>query len=697
MPKKIAILGGGIGGLTAAYEIITRQPDAEVTIFQMGWRLGGKCASSRNHAAAERIEEHGIHALFGAYENAFHLVRRVYGQLGQPWLDAFAPQDTFTLYDHGSGEWERWDFESPVRAGQPGDLLGAGETEKPTLAKLIKRLLRSVRDALFHHFDRFNAIQPATVAAGGLSDLWDEMLSRLDEEVSPESSEAIIHNLQKTYEHFDHLTTNAANVLDSISFRRHSSDLSATLRKLRVCAELAFAGIAGALRMIAHGTPLSKLDDVDATEWLNDNAFGGHLSHMAATSAPLRMIYESSFAFEDGDPNRPNYAARAMIRQLMWLLFDYRGHIAYKMKRGTAETLFTPLYNALKAKNVRFEFFHRVDEIKLTDDEQHVESVRFTVQSEAINGSYDPFVLGDCWPDKPRYELLTNGAQLSGSNELPGGGYDLEAERTHAPNLGSRVIKWTGAGGVEQGCFDQVVLAIPVAASRKACRALEQSASAGDRWRRMYENVTTTPTQSFQLWFDLDAKELGWKSAESALVGTYELPFSNWADMSDVLDTEKWPGGVAKNAAYLCGPLIESENLKTFDPEAWRAAVQDSAESWLGAHARRLWPKLFAGDKANWDHLVVVDGYGGKARLGAQFFQANLNASARYTLSRKGTQTHRIAPHKSGFVNLFLAGDWTRNGLDIGCVEATVISGYLAARAVLGLTKDQLPIYGEVE
>jgi uncharacterized protein with NAD-binding domain and iron-sulfur cluster len=54
-----------------------------------------------------------------------------------------------------------------------------------------------------------------------------------------------------------------------------------------------------------------------------------------------------------------------------------------------------------------------------------------------------------------------------------------------------------------------------------------------------------------------------------------------------------------------------------------------------------------------------------------------------------------VAPGDSGFANLFLAGDWTRNGADIGCVEATVMSGRLAARAVLKMTPIDLPVHGE--
>jgi hypothetical protein len=53
---------------------------------------------------------------------------------------------------------------------------------------------------------------------------------------------------------------------------------------------------------------------------------------------------------------------------------------------------------------------------------------------------------------------------------------------------------------------------------------------------------------------------------------------------------------------------------------------------------------------------------------------------------------HRLHSGNSGFANLKLAGDWTRTGVDGGCVEAAVISGMDAARAITG---DQRPIPGK--
>ena len=47
---RIAILGGGMAGLAAAWALTDPQADSaveSVTVYQRGWRLGGKGASGR--------------------------------------------------------------------------------------------------------------------------------------------------------------------------------------------------------------------------------------------------------------------------------------------------------------------------------------------------------------------------------------------------------------------------------------------------------------------------------------------------------------------------------------------------------------------------------------------------------------------------------------------------------------------------
>lgn len=125
--EKIAILGGGVGSLITAWEL-TNTPELrekyDVTLYQMGWRLGGKGATGRNLNPGKglRIEEHGLHVWLGFYDNAFQVLQDVFAEMKakglapdspfQAWSDAFKPQ-SFTPGGH-----RRWQH---LGAGQLAD------------------------------------------------------------------------------------------------------------------------------------------------------------------------------------------------------------------------------------------------------------------------------------------------------------------------------------------------------------------------------------------------------------------------------------------------------------------------------------------------------------------------------------------------------------------------------------------------
>ena len=90
-----------------------------------------------------------------------------------------------------------------------------------------------------------------------------------------------------------------------------------------------------------------------------------------------------------------------------------------------------------------------------------------------------------------------------------------------------------------------------------------------------------------------------------------------------------------------------------------------------------IWPGAFrkTGEgPARLDEGVVIKGY----------VKANYLGSDRYTLSEPGLISHRISPLDRSVENMTVAGDWSACGLDVGCVEAAVISGMLAAYAISG-------------
>ena len=64
-----------MASLTTAYQLTRTEAlraKHEVTVYQIGWRLGGKGATGRRDG---RIEEHGLHIWFGYYDNAFRMLR----------------------------------------------------------------------------------------------------------------------------------------------------------------------------------------------------------------------------------------------------------------------------------------------------------------------------------------------------------------------------------------------------------------------------------------------------------------------------------------------------------------------------------------------------------------------------------------------------------------------------------------------
>jgi hypothetical protein len=156
--------------------------------------------------------------------------------------------------------------------------------------------------------------------------------------------------------------------------------------------------------------------------------------------------------------------------------------------------------------------------------------------------------------------------------------------------------------------------------------------------------------------------------------------------MTQLVPCESWP--VPPRAiAYFCGVLPTAVGS---DPGAAREEVRRAAVRFLNHDVGKLWPR--AERKAGefrWEVLVSPDerdtqprGPADERRFDSQFWTANVNPSDRYVQSLAGTTRYRISPLEQQFDNLTIAGDWTDSGLNIGCVEAAVMSGRLAAHAL---------------
>lgn len=75
----------------------------------------------------------------------------------------------------------------------------------------------------------------------------------------------------------------------------------------------------------------------------------------------------------------------------------------------------------------------------------------------------------------------------------------------------------------------------------------------------------------------------------------------------------------------------------------------------------------------------------GEDRIDSQFYKANVALTERYVLSVPGSAKYRLQVHNpSEFSNLYLAGDWTWCGLNVGAMESATMSGMLCSLALSG-------------
>ena len=160
-PKRVVILGGGCGAMAAAFALTDRDPKAfDITVYQPGWRLGGKGASGRNADYGERIQEHGLHVWSGFYENAFWMMRKCYRELNRPATHplatafaAFQPRHfTAMAFRVGAG-WNFWQGYLPHEVGLPGDAIDPDAYEVLEAARTPWQLIAAFIPWALHYME----------------------------------------------------------------------------------------------------------------------------------------------------------------------------------------------------------------------------------------------------------------------------------------------------------------------------------------------------------------------------------------------------------------------------------------------------------------------------------------------------------------------------------------------------------------
>jgi uncharacterized protein with NAD-binding domain and iron-sulfur cluster len=665
----VAILGGGVAALATAWRLSDADEIESVTVYQRGWRLGGKGASSRGPDG--RIEEHGLHVWLGYYDNAFRMIRQCYSELDRPrtaptcpirtWRQALAPADTVGLATRTADGWDEWTALFGRNDELPGDPDVLPEPMSP--ARFVSRALQRLVD-FARSLDEFErpldsivlSADPAPPTGGGLGTVTRRAV---DLSLATALELARLAEAAAGTPPVDRLAGPAMARLDELAARLRGSvaERPGSLRTFELI-DLVVASVQGILAdgLLVDPRGFGAVNGEEYRDWL--------LRHGAAPAtiqSPLvNGVYDLVFGYRDGDRSVPRFAAGTGLFLSAKMLFEYRTAMFWKMQAGMGDVVIAPLYQALRRRGVAFEFFHDLRDLVVADDAS-IDGVVLARQAALRDGvaSYDPLVdVGGlpCFPSEP------DGRQLTGLPEDPrlletvwGRGHAIETVQLRR--------------GVD---VDDVVFAISIGMVPYTCRQLIDR---DPRWRRMMERIGTVATQSVQLWFGPDEAELGWRHPGSTVTG-YGNELGTVAAMSHLIEAEGWPDGARPGALlYLCGTLAEADPASPDDvdhPTRQRARVAAAADRFVEEELGDILPG------------GAVDGVFEPAALVGRYVAANVDPSDRYVQSLPGTDRFRLRPDASGFDHLYLAGDWTDCGINAGCIEAAVVSGLQAANAVLG-------------
>ena len=341
-------------------------------MYQRGWRLGGKGASSRGPNG--RIEEHGLHLWLGYYENAFRLLRECYVELDRPrdrsrgadpdLAEAMLPardgrargSPRATAGTTGSG------------SSRPNDLL-PGEPDATgrelSVADVLRRALQLITDFLESLPD--DGVGSGRVVLSGSPD-------------APAGATALVGGFRVSV---------LAAILEATALLRGALDRSSVASSV-VALDRAIAATNDALRslveedadlrrtwhlvavmtavargMLADGIVTGErgfrdLNDEDFLDWITRHGAPPDVADFAF----IRGLYDLVFAEAGAARSRRGVSAGVAVFLTTKMFFEYRGAIFWKMAAGMGDIVFAPLYEALRRRGVRFEFFHRVDRLR---------------------------------------------------------------------------------------------------------------------------------------------------------------------------------------------------------------------------------------------------------------------------------------------------------------------------------------------
>ncbi len=715
MKRRIVIIGGGMAGLAAAFDLSRTQAlqdQFDVTIYQLGWRLGGKAASGR--LPDGRIVEHGLHVWFGCYENAFELVRAAYkawsphkDQKITEWEDAFEKQ-RFTVI--GSGDQANFSgILWPQAGGSPGDggeplafwpcvkwllhvieeqyqpvarALGFAKVQIPVeIAVLLAQADVKIDVAPEARIERAAPSEPQS--RFGLFARFDETLGATTRWAASLSRTPKLRTEKQLRGFTRFLRLVSAHVWNDDAFK----EVNKFLRELLEVGTALVEGVI--IDMQIEGASVADLDALDFRDWL---CGVGAQREAVYGSSIVQTLYNTTFQYIDGDKRRPSLGAGSAAQVALRLFGGYKDAFLYETVEGLGEAVVAPIYGALRNCGVKFQFFHKLKRIELNEAQNGVAKIHFDRQVdlsvETYNPTFDPdprFGNLECWPAVPRWDQIKNGSSLEG--------LDLESYWCDQK---------TGDVVLSQGSdFDDAVLAVSIGAfkpTKDAPGPCAELIAASRRFEKMADAASLVPTVSLQAWCTRTLKEMGWRPPANPFgADKIDFPMVNgpaplniWADRTVVLDQENWEEVELAPASlqYLCDvletSLYKAPPSRVSVPGTARNDARRLAVEWLEQKSQVLWPPARPGDPFDWNLLFDAKSRIGEGRIDYQVIKANVDPWACCAGSPAGSTQWRLPADGSRFAHLFLAGAWIDSGFNVECIEAAVMSGRQAARAIVG-------------
>jgi len=763
--RRIAILGGGMAGLTAALELTRTERLRErfdVTVYQLGWRLGGKCASGVDEHG--RNIEHGLHIWFGYYENTFALLNAVYDEWepprGQKIRRVAQAIEKVELTPIGNGDaanpgWYMVKY--PSNRLQPGKddvqvdvwnsligLMNVGAKFAEDMLDANPRL-KTVAVTL-NHPKSLSAMH----IAGGASRAGAVGNVKIGD--TPKHLRALAKTARSIdVKHAWYVQSELEDIIRALQDLSQAMDTGqiknvpmGNLMSQLVEVKAAFA--AGIVKDVLLGQmPIAELDKIEFRAWLRQH--GAHRESLDK-SPYVKALYDTMFQYPGGDHAKPRFGAGTAAQVVLRMLGTYAGALAWRLSAGTGSAVIAPLYEVLKKRGVKFQFFHKLTQVGLAEREDMLDTLTFDRQvllrpvedlarppakelplKTAEEKAYDPLRMVNgllSWGEEPDWSAIEGGVEMKKA------GVDLESHWCQQK---------VGAVTLKRGAdFDDAILAIPLGAFKKLNAdggPCDQLIARSQRFRLMERSQLLVPSVSVQLWSTETLAQLGWRGASPAAVagpGTLGI----WSDMPKVLAHENSGRQAAarkgaartndlpKSLHYLCDvfesddyklPIIRAVEPTKGQPQAPSLAkrpvqqaqahvdaqtraqaetqtrthaqvklhTKDVVMPWFGVPAIGVWSKAKYKGKFNWNVLYARDkGLVGSSKLADQVVRFNIDPGGCCVCSAPTTTAWRLKCDASGFAHLYLAGSWIDTGFNTECIEAAVMSGMQAARAIAG-------------